>query len=44
MYLLFIWPVCNGFEEGKIHYKGQWKRWALEIETFLGLEVELHGF
>ncbi len=39
MYLLFIWRVCSGFEEGKIHYEGHWKGWALEIETFLGLEM-----
>ncbi len=31
--------VCNDFEAGNIHYKGHWKGWALEIETFLGTEI-----
>jgi len=31
--------VRNGFEAGRIHYKGYWKGWALEIETILGLEM-----
>ncbi len=37
--MLFIWRVCNGFEEGKIQYEGHWKGWALKIETFLGCEM-----
>ncbi len=38
---MFLWhgTVRNGFEAGKIHYKGHWKGWALEIETFLGPEM-----
>jgi hypothetical protein len=39
MYLLFLWRVRNGFEAGKIHYKGHWKGWALEIDTFFGPEM-----
>jgi hypothetical protein len=31
--------VRNGSEAGKIHYKGHWKGWALEIESFLGPEM-----
>jgi hypothetical protein len=31
--------VRNGFEAGKIFYKGHWKGWVLEIETLLGPEV-----
>jgi hypothetical protein len=39
MYLLFIWrgTIRNGFEAGKIHYKGHWKGWALEIGAFWAL-------
>jgi hypothetical protein len=38
-YLLFYGAVRNGFKAVKIHYKGHWKGWALEIETFLGPEM-----
>jgi hypothetical protein len=31
--------VRNGFEACNINYKGRWKGWALEIETFLGPEM-----
>jgi hypothetical protein len=31
-------PVRNGFEVCNIHYKGYWKGWALEIETFWALK------
>ncbi len=37
MYLFFIWYLdwlwCR-----QIHYSNHWKRWALKIETFLGLK------
>jgi hypothetical protein len=39
MYLFLHGAVRNGFETAKIHYKGHWKGWALEIETFLGPET-----
>jgi hypothetical protein len=38
MHLFLHRAVRNGFEAG-IHYKGHWKGWALEIETFLGPEM-----
>jgi hypothetical protein len=40
--LLFIYIYGaghNGFEAGKIHYKGHYEEWALEIETFSGPEM-----
>ncbi len=33
--------VMVGFEAGKILYKGHWKGWAREIETFLGPEMAM---
>jgi hypothetical protein len=32
--------VRNGFEAGNILYQGHWKGLALEIETFLGPEMD----
>jgi hypothetical protein len=40
-------PIClfcvahglNDFFGGQIHYKGHWKRWALEMDIFLGPEM-----
>ena len=31
-------PVCNVFDGGKSHYKGQWKGWAMKVETFWALK------
>jgi hypothetical protein len=31
--------VRNNFNVDNIHYKGQWKGWAFEIDSFLGPEM-----
>ncbi len=38
---LRAFTVCNDFEAGNINYEGHWKGWVLEIETFLGPEIEM---
>jgi hypothetical protein len=37
--VVYMAPVRNDFDVGKIHYKGHWNGWALKIETFLGPEM-----
>jgi hypothetical protein len=34
--VVYMAPVPNDFDVGKIQYKGHWNGWALKIETFLG--------
>jgi hypothetical protein len=36
---MFIWRGRYDFDASNINYKGHWKDWALEIETFLGPEM-----
>ncbi len=39
MFLLFIWHGTYWFWCRQIYYRGDWKGWALKIETFLGPEM-----